>query len=105
MVRRSSGYDLFTEIFAASQHLCLLVPFFLPCRHCEWIDLWRRVDSFISVEQAFDRKNLDFWIVFVVPELRRVTAGIGSFGAHLLARFFKCDQHPASSFLVFNVAK
>jgi hypothetical protein len=67
--------------------------------------LRRGIDAFSAVEQAFDRKNLNFRVIFIVPELGGVSAGIGDFGAHLFAWLLQRDQNAAGSFLILNVAE
>jgi len=53
------------------------VLFLLPRGHGEGIELRRSVDSLGSVEQSFGGQNLNARIIFVVPELGTVAAGIG----------------------------
>src|SRR6266566_912291 len=91
MVHRSSGYDPFTEIFAASQHFGLFLAGRFACGHCEGIQLGRSIDAFSICEEAFDSQNLNFWIIFVVPELRCESPGRGGFVADIGFGFIQLD--------------
>ena len=51
--------------------------------HSERIELWWGIDALGTAEKAFGGEYLNFWIVFVVPELGDEAAGVGGFDAHL----------------------
>jgi len=57
------------------------------------------------IQQAFNREQLDFRIILVVPEFRFVTACVHGFVAHRFDKLFEREENSVCRFLVVHAAE